>query len=641
MNTWKISIDTGGTFTDCLAVNPEGLKRRVKVLSSGRLRGKILEVIDESHIKVEENWNLNQDILYGYTFELLGENGKQLKVISYDPLTSTIRISGDLSDLTAGQDFEIYANEEAPILAARIATETDINTILPSLEMRLGSTKGTNALLERKGIKPVLIITKGFGDLPIIGTQQREHLFCLNINKPEPLFKQVIEVNERVDPNGSIKEPLSESEINKVLRNVYKSDPKVIVIALLNSYKNPLHEKTLSNLLRAKGYKHVCASYQLGQMISFLPRIQTTLVNGYLMPVFSAFFNNIINKLNKKSFLKLMTSSGGLVEAKLFHPKDSLLSGPAGGVIGTASFARKFGVDKLLSFDMGGTSTDVSRYTNTFDYIYQTRIGEHTVNSPALFIETVAAGGGSICSYDGFKFTVGPESAGASPGPACYGAGGPLTITDVNYLLGRIYPGNFGIPVNSGFAIDRLAEMKSSQPSLRELADAEILQGFFDIANEKMAKAIEKISVAKGYDPSEYTLLAFGGAGGLHACKIAETLDIGRIIIPYDAGILSAVGISHAKIERIIHRQVLRSFKAAYTELDKLLVEMRDEAVRLLSSDGLKVNEIHTQQTYLYLRFNGQDDTIEIPYEKFTDIEKRFRKKYIEVFGHCIKIAAG
>lgn len=637
MSNWKIAIDTGGTFTDCIAINPKGEHKRVKVLSTGRMRGTITGSDENGSVQVRQNWNLKRDLLNGYYFGIWQLKENRFKVLSFDPHNSILKISGELPESAIGKDFEVFSNEEAPILAARLVTETTLKDPLPAMDMRLGSTRGTNALLERKGTKSLLIVTQGFADLPRIGTQQRQHLFSLNIQKPNPLYEKVIEVKERIDSKGKILEPLSESEINHVLRKVYQSDCQVVVIALLNSYKNPLHEKTLLHLLRTKGYKYICASHELGQVISYLPRLQTSLVNGYLMPVIADYLSNIKSKLDKYSTLKIMTSSGGLIDSNLFHPKDSLFSGPAGGVIGAASFAERSGINKLLAFDMGGTSTDVSRYSGMYDYVYQTKVGDQAINSPALYIETVAAGGGSVCSFDGFKFSVGPESAGASPGPACYGAGGAFTVTDVNLLLGRIFPEKFGIPVNIEHARKRLAELRSDYSILNNLSENEILQGFFDIANEKMAKAIEKISVAKGYEPAEYSLLAFGGAGGIHACKIAEMLGIERIFIPYDAGILSAAGIAYARIERIIHRQILSSYESVKEDLHKLFDEMKRTADNQLLQDGLKQEDISSQQIFLYLRFEGQNDTIEIPFQKESDIFQDFEKKYNRLFGHYIE----
>jgi 5-oxoprolinase (ATP-hydrolysing) len=638
MNVWKIAIDTGGTFTDCIAQDPTGVIYRTKVLSTGRLRGKITEIQNDGSVRIQQHWNLNKDLLRGYFLKVLNSSGEKYMVQSFNPEQSYIKLERRLPENFQGKDFEIFGCEEAPILAARIVTETCLHGSLPTLDMRLGSTRGTNALLEKKGIKPILIVSRGFADLPIIGTQQRENLFSLNIQKPEPFFDRVIELNERIDSEGNIILPLTESEINKVLRIIYRSGNPVIVIALLNSYRNPVHESILINLLKTKGYKHLTASYQLGRVISYLPRMQTSLVNAYLMPVFAGYIKNIQEKLDENSTLRLITSSGGLIHAGHFHPKDSMLSGPAGGVIGTASFASRIGRKNLLAFDMGGTSTDVSRYAGTYDYVYQTRVGDQTINSPAIYIETVAAGGGSICSFDGFKFSVGPESEGADPGPACYGAGGALTLTDVNLLLGRIYPGKFGIPVNKGFARDRLAEMKTSHEALWNLKDEDILQGFFDIASEKMARAIEKISIARGYEPSEYSLLAFGGAGGLHTCRIAENLGINEIIIPYDAGILSAVGVANARIERIIHRQVLLPYKKIEAGLYPILEEMKKEAEELLQLEGIKKDEISSYRVLLFLRYTGQDDTIEIHRDdQSSDILRFFREEYMRQYGHVIE----
>ncbi|MBN1597898.1 MAG: hydantoinase B/oxoprolinase family protein [Bacteroidales bacterium] len=638
MSKWKIWIDTGGTFTDCMAISPDCSEHRVKVLSTGTLRGKITDVYSPGKFKIEQNWEIDNDILLGFKFRFLNDKtGYETEILSFNSAHSLLELKDKSTKAANNAEFEISSGEEAPLLAARIATSTPLEKQLPAIDIRLGSTKGTNALLERKGSKPMLLITKGFADLTVIGNQQRNHLFTLNIQKPEQVFAKVIEVNERIDANGNVIQELTEPEINKVLRQVFHLKPQVVVISFMNSYRNPQHEKIFLNLLNTAGIKFVCASFQLDQNIKYLPRTQTLLVNGYLMPVIDKYLNNIRKGIQPDSSLKIMTSSGGLVDSNSYHPKDSLLSGPAGGVAGAAGIGKAMGFDKLISFDMGGTSTDVARYNNQFNYVYQTKVGGQQIMSPALYIETVAAGGGSVCGFDGHRFYVGPESAGASPGPACYGAGGPLTLTDVNLLLGRLDPKYFGIPVRRNDAKSKLVELKGKYPSIRQIADEDILNGFLDIANEKMAKAIEKISVRKGYEPSEYILLAFGGAGGMHVCKIAEILGIGKIIIPYDAGILSAVGIGNAQIEYIASRQILTLYDQYKDKLIDLLEELREEAVNNLKEQGFKDNEIDVKKIVLMLRFRGQDNVLEITYSKGKSIPEEFKSEYEKLFGHYIE----
>lgn len=633
---WKIAIDTGGTFTDCLATSPDGRILRRKVLSTGRLRGIVQENIDERRLIVSEKWEIRTDILRGYSFRLLRSADSVNRVLRYLPEHGELTLEYPLHKDIRNEEFEIFANEEAPVLATRLITETPLGDSFPDFDLRLGSTRGTNALLEKKGTLPLLITTEGFADLPLIGDQQRPDLFSLNVQKPAPLFHHVIEVRERIDAHGNKVVPLTESEINRVLRQVYRLNPGVVVIAFLNSYVNPGHEQTFMNLLRTAGYKYISASSHLERVVRFLPRLQTSLVNGYLQPVMDDYLKNIRDSLQDKGTIRIMTSSGGLVSSGLFKPKDSLLSGPAGGVAGAAAISEKLGLNGVLAFDMGGTSTDVSRYKGEYDYVFETKIGDQQILSPSLLIETVAAGGGSVCNWDGFKLTVGPESAGADPGPACYAHGGPLTITDVNLLLGRLNASMFGIPISREQALEQLHLVKSSDEKLMQLRDEEILTGFLDIANEKMAKTIERISLRRGYEPSSYCLLAFGGAGGMHACDIAEILDMETVVVPFDAGVLSAYGIKHSGVEQVVTRQVLQPLSNIAGRISLLFDEMNEEGRAILQKEGIDAANINRVRALVLARFRGQDECIEIEYSPEIDIAKAFEDNYRQQFGHYL-----
>ena len=444
---WQIWIDTGGTFTDCIAINPNGKRVTLKVLSSGRLRGRLIEKTGAGIYRFDHKWKVSQDIFHQYGFQLLSQEHAACEVQKIDFAHQTIFLSEDLPLETAA-DFEITAFEEAPILAARLLTNTSLGGTMPPLDMRLGSTKGTNALLEKKGAKVTFLVTKGLKDLLVIGTQQRPHLFQLDIPEAEQLYTDVIEVEERLDAEGKVIQPLTDREIDKVIQQI---KTEVIAVALMHAYKNPIHEQQLGQALAKANINYISLSSALSPTIKILPRAQTALVNAYLHPVIMQYLDNIRERLmapGQSTELLVMTSAGGLVKADFFHPKDSLLSGPAGGVVGAARIARQLGYPNILTLDMGGTSTDSARYDGQFDYQFLTRIEQVEFLSPTLSIETVAAGGGSICYFDGQKLCVGPESAGASPGPACYGAGGPLSITDVNLLLGKLEPSAMGIPIN-------------------------------------------------------------------------------------------------------------------------------------------------------------------------------------------------
>ncbi|MEK6478047.1 hydantoinase B/oxoprolinase family protein [Catalinimonas sp. 4WD22] len=640
---WKIWVDTGGTFTDCIAFNPKDQIKRIKVLSISALRGRITAIVEANTIRISAQWPVSKDIFQGYQFSILGMDHPTIFVDAYDTKNQEIRLS-NLSELDQleGKDFEIYAHEEAPILAARLATETSLIEPLPPMEMRLGSTRGTNALLEHKGAKTAVLLTQGFADLLAIDTQQRPDIFSLNIIKPKLYYQEVIEVIERIDARGNILTSLTKEEMNKIVKQLKNSDVQAVSIAFMHSYFNSAHEDQLADALEKAGFVYVSTSAALAPSIKILPRAKTALINAYLSPQVGDYLASVKSKLDKSS-LKVMTSAGGLVSADLYQPKDSLLSGPAGGVVGASHICKQAGktdpeISRILAFDMGGTSTDVSRYDGEFDYRYETKVGDINLYSPALAIETVAAGGGSCCTFDGHKLSVGPESAGARPGPACYGFGGPLTITDVNLLLGRISDDRFGIPISKKNAKMALQELKKQMEEQKgsSYKDEEILLGLLTIANEKMTDAIRKISVRKGYNPQDHALLACGGAGGQHACQIAEILGIQKVIVPYDAGLLSAYGMGKAEVERFATRQILQLLEAV-SDLKIIIEDLKKEAFGLLKKEGYNAQDTEIRFIKLYLRFQGQESSLEIDYEDELDLEQAFRDQYSTLFGHWLE----
>lgn len=634
---WRIWIDTGGTFTDCMAYDQTGKPHRMKVLSNSALRGKILNRAGNKSFKIEERWDIKKDIFRGYQFKLLHKAHEKAVIAKIDFQEGWIYLQDELNipDIK-GEDFEITAGEEAPILAARMVTGTSLTTKFPPLEMRLGTTRGTNTLLEHKGARVAFLVTGGFKDILKIGTQQRPDIFAINIDTPVPVYAEVIEVKERISAQGEIIEPLEEEETGRVIAKLRHYNIDTVAICLLHSYRQNEHELKLKAALIEAGITYISCSCELAPVIGFLSRAQTAVINAYLSPVIAVYLSAVDEKLDQGS-LQVMTSAGGMVSKSFFTPKDSLLSGPAGGVVGAVRLAELSGVTKIITFDMGGTSTDVSRYDGDFDYQYSLKIGAATLISPALSIETVAAGGGSICSFDRMKFTVGPESAGATPGPACYGAGGPLTVTDVNLLLGRLDPENFGIPVHKVLSENALDKIVAGHNSGSVFSKEEVLAGFLAIANEKMADTIRRISIAKGYNPSKYSLLAFGGAGGQHACQVAELLSIPEIIIPYDAGLLSAYGMGHARVERFAVKQILQPLKVITEELEEIRNALAEEAFNALKQEGFSRKSLEVRLQVYNLRFAGQDVSLEIEYKAGQDITADFKEKYEALYGHWIE----
>lgn len=630
-STWKISIDTGGTFTDCLAINPEGIKTRIKVLSSARLRGRIIEKIANRTYRFEAPWQYDGNTLIGYQIEIthLALKGT---IVSFDEKKKQLVVDQDFPEL-ANTDFDIFAEEEAPILAARLLTKTPLHEQLPPIEMRLGTTRGTNALLERKGAKTLLVVTKGFKDLLYIGNQQRPSLFALNVPEPKLLYADVIELHERLTPEGKVIHELNSTDFSLFPGFHFDS----IAISLLHSYVNDQHENAVAETFRQNGAKYISTSSALFPFSHYLRRTQTAVVNAYLDPILDHYLTSINQTLNQGD-LKVMKSTGSLAAVDGFKAKDSLLSGPAGGMVAATNLARRLGFSKTLTFDMGGTSTDVARIDGEPELKYITDIDGIEFHNPTLAIETVAAGGGSVCWFDGFTLQVGPESAGASPGPACYGAGGPLTITDVNLLLGKLDASKFGIPIRAEAAEKALEKLQADIFSRNgsNLSALEILSGLESIANEKMADAIRKISVEKGINPSEYALTTFGGAGALHSCQLADLLEIKHVIIPYDAGLFSAVGIGEALISTIVSRQIIAPWEKVENQIDTIQKELIDTAKTELGRQGIDQCEVLFSS--VFLRFAGQENTLEVQYNGKNTIQE-FKTAYNTQFGYFPKNA--
>jgi 5-oxoprolinase (ATP-hydrolysing) len=650
--SFLIAIDTGGTFTDCIALDNTGKIHTCKVLSNSTLRGTIVKHIGEKSFQIRNNWHVEKDIFQGYTFKILNVHEQPSKgfkpleglkdeflIEKYDIVHKIIHLNKPIPPpqyLGENTSFEITAHEEAPILAARLITQTALGKKFPSLQMRLGSTKGTNALLERKGAKTAFLVTKGFKDLLVIKNQQRPDLFALEIVKPSPLYTKGCEIEERLNADGSVFNSLKINNLEKLIKQLKKENIESVAVALMHSYRNPEHEIDLKNHLK-KHFNYVSISSELSQQIKFVPRAETTVVNAYLAPILDKYISNILSKLPDNS-LRVMTSAGSLVHAQLFHPKDSLLSGPAGGIVGAATIGKTSNFTQLITFDMGGTSTDVARFDGHYEYKFDVTIGTATVFSPALNIETVAAGGGSICAFDGFKLCVGPESAGASPGPACYGASGPLTITDVNLLLGRLDASQFGIPVFPEAALKQLDILQAFifEKTNKMLEKEEILNGFLEIANERMSDAIKKISVGKGYAPPQYALVAFGGAGGLHACSMARMLNMDTVLLPQYAGLLSAYGILNAQIERFSEKQILKTVsQISFKDLEKEFENIINEATEKVVAEGVSKANILIKMQTVYCRLKGQDAALDVPFA--ADFQDLFKQKYQVIYGHWIE----
>ncbi len=634
-DVWNIWIDTGGTFTDCIARDPEGRLRRCKVLSSGALRDRVASIGRDRGLRLEGAAEMADGWLVGFRISALGR-GTAAEVLGHDGTTGVVQVAAAADcGLEAGAAIELQSGEEAPLLAARMITGTPLAKPLPPIALRLATTRGTNALLERRGARTVHFTTAGFEDLLSIADQHRPDLFALDIQRPAPLPEEVVGVPGRVSADGRILEPFDPEAAGRTIEDLASRGYRCASIALLNSHRNPQHELKLERLLRGAGFRYVARSSALGPFQGLLRRSQTAATDAYLGPVITEYLHAIDRSLgaDRVSF-HVMTSAGGLVGAGSYRSTDSLLSGPAGGVVGAAMVGRCHGRCKVIAFDMGGTSTDVSRFDGDLEYVFKHRVGPVELAAPALAIETVAAGGGSVCRVDQGRLFVGPQSAGADPGPASYGAGGPLTLTDVNLLLGRLVAQRFPIPIDVDAAGERLGELVAELPEAGRASDEEILEGLLRIADERMAEAIRHISVRKGMDPADYSLVAFGGAGGQHACQLASLLGIAEVLLPGDAGLLSARGLGDAVVERFAQRELLRSFDGICDRLDGWFAELEREARDRLAAEGPGGDRTDPPRRIVEMRYVGQDAVLELEPLPGDDLRRRFEDAYYRLFSY-------
>ncbi|MGH6941492.1 hydantoinase B/oxoprolinase family protein [Hypericibacter sp.] len=574
---WQFWIDRGGTFTDIVARQPDG----------GLL-----------------------------THKLLSENPERYR----DAAIQGIR---ELLKLDAGQ----------PIPADAIAA------------VKMGTTVGTNALLERKGDRTLLVVSKGFADALRIGYQNRPDIFARRIMLPELLYERVIEVEERVTAEGEVLTPLDPAAARLGLQAALEDGIHAVAILLMHGYRHTDHERQLADLAREVGFTQVSVSHRVSPLMKLVGRGDTTVVDAYLSPLLRRYVDQVASELGGAR-LMFMQSNGGLTDARLFQGKDCILSGPAGGIVGAVETSLQAGFDRIIGFDMGGTSTDVSHYAGEYERAFETQVAGVRMRAPMMQIHTVAAGGGSILFFDGARFRVGPESAGANPGPACYRRGGPLTVTDCNVMLGKLqpefFPHIFGPggdqPLDAGIVKTRFGEMVArieAATGTHRTAEA-VAEGFLTIAVENMANAIKEISIQRGYDVTRYTLCCFGGAGGQHACLVADALGMTRIFLHPMAGVLSAYGMGLADVrvmrERAIETRLgEQALQDARTQLDSLEAQARGE-MREQELPEAALSAIRR----VHLRYEGTDAALVVEHGNLAEIVARFEAAHRQRYGFIV-----
>lgn len=575
---WQFWIDRGGTFTDIVAKTPDG----------GLL-----------------------------TQKLLSENPEAYEDAALHGIRGFLNLS---------------AEESIP------------SDVIKSIKM--GTTVATNALLERKGEPTLLAITERLEDLIEIGHQARPKTFALKIEKPELLYDEVIGVRERINADGSVLTELDLPRTRSLLAQAYNKGFRAIAIVFMHAYKYPKHEIIVAEIARELGFKQISTSHEVSPLAKIVARGETTIVDAYLTPILRHYVDHIaeaIGNHEKPGKLLFMKSSGGLTDASKFRGRDAILSGPAGGIIGSIHTAKIAGFDKIIGFDMGGTSTDVSHYAGEYEKVYETEVAGVKMRVPMLYIHTVAAGGGSVLYYDGNRFRVGPESAGANPGPICYRRGGVLAVTDINVCLGKIQPEYFPkiFGPDQDQPLDRQACIEAFEDIAKRIGDGrtpeDVAEGFLDVAIEHMAQAIKKISVSRGYNLKDYALNCFGGAGGQHACLVADRLGMTRIFLHPLSGVLSAYGMGLADIStesQAVSEQVLN--KDTLFDLIGKSAKMIKKNHIELNEQGLSNDEI-SDVSWALLRYKGTDTTIQIPLTTVSDMTTTFEESHLRQYGFIAK----
>jgi 5-oxoprolinase (ATP-hydrolysing) len=573
--SWEFWIDRGGTFTDVIGRRPDGRLVTHKLLS--------------------ENPEAYADAAVAGIRHLLG-----------------------------------LAPDE-PIPAARIGA------------VKMGTTVATNALLERKGERTLLLITKGFRDALRIGYQARPKIFAKHIIKPDMLYERVVEVDERVRADGKVERELDLDAARVQLERAKADGIRAVAVVLMHAYRYSDHEHRVAELAREIGFEQVSASHEVSPLIKLIGRGDTTVVDGYLSPILRRYVAQVAGDLhprdNKHARLMFMMSSGGLTAAELFRGKDAILSGPAGGVVGMAETGRQAGFKKLIGFDMGGTSTDVSHFAGEYERTFETEVAGVRMRAPMMLIHTVAAGGGSILHFDGARFRVGPDSAGANPGPTCYRRGGPLAVTDANVMVGKLLPDFFpkifgpqqNQPLDDGAvreAFAALAEKIGDGRPAEQVAD-----GFIKIAVENMANAIKKISVQRGYDVTGYALNCFGGAGGQHACLVADALGMTSVLIHPFSSLLSAYGMGLADIRSVRQQAIEEPFgEKARARLESVARRLGRAAIDEVAGQGVAVGKIKLHRR-AHIRYAGTDTALVVNAGPLSKMKSTFERAHKAQFG--------
>ncbi len=661
---WEIGVDTGGTFTDCIARSGDQETVRAKVLSTAAVRGRLLSIrslILTLEIDLPLADQTIDSFFRGFAVRLAGaanlfdsskSTHQESQVVSARRLTSgTLELTIDRESAFENVNsavkeifVDLIAPFEAPLLAVRLAIGRPHPLPLTDCRICIGTTRGTNALLEGRVTPVTLFVNEGLEDILSIGDQRRLDIFARAPSKMRAIERNSVGVPARLSHDGKDVRPLDEQLMRSRAREAFRQGSRTAAIALLHSDPTRAsavaHELKVAEILREEGFAWISFSHQCGSTSRFEPRARAAVVDAALSGPVGEFIQSIAHSSSGAEIL-MMTSAGGLIPAVAFQPRESLLSGPAGGVAGAAAIAAACGFHRCVTLDMGGTSADVARVDGAPEMRDETTVGPVSIASACVAVESVAAGGGSILWWDGEAMRVGPRSAGASPGPACYGTGGPLTLTDANVLLGRIDRTQFAIPISLDAAQEQANVLHAHiANSRRKMSIQEMLESFIAIADEAMACAIRAVTVRRGVDPADHALVAFGGAGGLHACAVAQRLGIRTVVYPADAGLLCASGISRAPITRIVTSLVLCALSDCDPPLWDRLLQLQDRGRNEMGLLGISESSTVITRQIALMRLAGNDESVEVeipPHcRRNTLVESLtagFRLRFREIYG--------